>query len=553
MRIDELSVQNFVGIGAVTIAPKEPVVVVAGANGAGKTSLYQAIRLGLLGDVPRIDLMRDAPFLVKAGADRGLVQITFANGAWSGVRSVTLPDRKAIGADFPTGGLRWSLEPAAFAKLENKERMKVVLALSKAGMKREAIEDRLRAHGIDEAVIAELVPQLVLGFESCAEIAKTKAAENRGGWRATTGETYGSKKADGWKAPAAGALPDAPSSIEEAEDAEQKARELCAELVAKAEAAKTAQANRTRDAVLAQRVQPLRGLIDSLEVAAGAVEEHPYHNVTCPHCNGVFPLDDEFKAVTLPDAPKGAARVKPAQKAKAKAELAKAKADLAAADAAAARAADPTPLPTPPSDEEIGEAMHKRDTAIDLTRTLRSQRAAYDEALKARSQVADREQRAALLHSRVQAWEKAEVALSPGGIPSELMAAALGPLRAALREVCASPAVVEWPLPELTEDGSITGWGRPYALLSRSEQYRVDLLLTAALAVVSGTRILVADEADILEPAARGELQNWLLDMTEPQDESPAPLEAAWIFLTLKGIPAPAEGVSRFWIADGSA
>jgi hypothetical protein len=107
-------------------------------------------------------------------------------------------------------------------------------------------------------------------------------------------------------------------------------------------------------------------------------------------------------------------------------------------------------------------------------------------------------------------------------------------------------------LPDVADEGSISARGRPYALLSRSEQYRVDLLLAAALAVVSGTRILLADEADILEPKAREQLVDWLLDMTEPEDGEPPTLEAAWIFLTLKAPPGEIEGVARYWIADGT-
>jgi hypothetical protein len=97
----------------------------------------------------------------------------------------------------------------------------------------------------------------------------------------------------------------------------------------------------------------------------------------------------------------------------------------------------------------------------------------------------------------------------------------------------------------------MTGGGRPYPLLSESEQYRVDLLIAAALANLSGCKLLVADRADVLEPAARGELLGWLQDMTEAEDGGEAVLDQAWIFMTLKAQPT-LDGAASFWIANGA-
>ena len=549
MKIQNLNVSNFLGIGAVHLKPTAPVVIVAGPNAAGKTSLYQAIRLAFLGDIPRIDLMRDSSSLVRGGAERGIVQVQALNGAGEpGVVSVSLPDRKRSGEE-PIEALRWSLEPHAFSNLEPKDRIRTVLHLTKSRMQKEAIVERLLARGIAPNVIDELRPQLVLGFEACAEIAKQKAAESRGAWKAATGEVYGSKKAAFWKAPTAD-LPDQPMSMDDAIAKSDAAAQEYANLTARAATSARLAEARARDLAAAPKAKGLRDRIEILKIEAGTPEEPEVaaaHEIPCPHCGAMLWIAEDLTVhKEAPPKPK-VKKMTAAQRAKIKSELALAEKELVAAEGAAARLADPQPTPEPPLDETIEQARQARDDAADVLRSLRAQWDTWTAAKNAREQNIHKEALAQGAHLAVQAWEAAEEALSPGGIPLELMGAALAPLRTALRQVCASEAVSTWPLPEISDDGAIRAWGRPYALLSRSEQYRIDLVLAAALSVVSGTRILAADEADILEPHARGDLVNWLLDLTDN-----GALESAWIFLTLKGPPASIEGTEGYWIVDGS-
>ena len=51
---------------------------------------------------------------------------------------------------------------------------------------------------------------------------------------------------------------------------------------------------------------------------------------------------------------------------------------------------------------------------------------------------------------------------------------------------------------------------RPYHGLSKSERWRIDALLGAAVASLSGHRLLVLDESDMLQPGLRPSLLGWL-------------------------------------------
>ena len=63
---------------------------------------------------------------------------------------------------------------------------------------------------------------------------------------------------------------------------------------------------------------------------------------------------------------------------------------------------------------------------------------------------------------------------------------------------------------EVRSDMSITVGGRPYALLSESEQFRVDVAIQAALAMLTRPPLLLCDRADVLHPQDRPGLLNAL-------------------------------------------
>jgi len=102
-------------------------------------------------------------------------------------------------------------------------------------------------------------------------------------------------------------------------------------------------------------------------------------------------------------------------------------------------------------------------------------------------------------------------ALAPDGIPSQLIGEAISPVNDLL-EVA---SVLLFPGRDLalTEDLNIELFGSPYATLSKSAKFRVGVAFQYVLAKLAGARLLLIDEADLLDPSNRTALIDFLLEI----------------------------------------
>ena len=88
---------------------------------------------------------------------------------------------------------------------------------------------------------------------------------------------------------------------------------------------------------------------------------------------------------------------------------------------------------------------------------------------------------------------------------------------------------------------------RAYNLLSESEKWRCDAMLAAAVAQLSGVRMLVLDRFDVLDLPGRADLIAWLDILAADGD-----IDTALVFGTLKALPAQLpDTIAAHWIADG--
>lgn len=107
-------------------------------------------------------------------------------------------------------------------------------------------------------------------------------------------------------------------------------------------------------------------------------------------------------------------------------------------------------------------------------------------------------------------------ALAPEGIPSRLIAEALKPINDLL-QVAAAHLFPGRTL-VLNRDLEIELSGSPYVTLCKSEQFRVGVAFQYALAKLAGARLLMIDEADILDPQNRSHLISFLLEIQREFD-----------------------------------
>lgn len=149
-------------------------------------------------------------------------------------------------------------------------------------------------------------------------------------------------------------------------------------------------------------------------------------------------------------------------------------------------------------------------------------------------------------HESVLAWIAIADALSPDGIPGELLAEALDPINEHLR---VSAADAEWEPAQINSDMTITYGLRDYALVSESEKWRADAMIAEAVSHFAGIKLLVLDRFDVLDLKGREDLLYWLDGMAGNGE-----IDTALIFGTLKSLPAQLlPSIDGFWLGSGVA
>lgn len=134
-------------------------------------------------------------------------------------------------------------------------------------------------------------------------------------------------------------------------------------------------------------------------------------------------------------------------------------------------------------------------------------------------------------------------AMAPNGIPSQMIAEALEPINDLL--AVASSQLFSGRSLILTESLDIELSGSPFATLSKSARFRVGVAFQFVLAKLAGERLLMIDEADILDPLNRAALTNYLLDIREDFDR-------IIVFATSsRAYPSPYPDIQVWWLEDG--
>lgn len=210
-------------------------------------------------------------------------------------------------------------------------------------------------------------------------------------------------------------------------------------------------------------------------------------------------------------------------------------------------AADLSPITAPELLQATARHMADRAATYDaaggersMARTVVAFNALTEQAARQEKIVTE----AARHHADVLAWLEIADALSPDGIPGEMLAEALGPMNARLG---ASAVAAGWSITQITAGMDITGDGRPYALLSESEKWRADAMIAEAVSYLSGLRLLVLDRFDVLDLTGRADALEWLDALAEADE-----IDTALVFGTLKALPGGLpDSMQAHWIDGG--
>lgn len=526
MRITKLEITNFQGLRHAALDVSAPVLLVAGHNGAGKSSLLDAIAMAFNGQPRRVSLKKEMDKLVTEGAKKGEARVEWLDEAYEvQVCGVALPTGKGSPlTDSPF--LPYVLDASLFASLDAKERRRVLFDLSGASTSPNQIAERLIAKGHAAALVEKVKPLLRSGFPAAVEQAKAYASESRGAWKAITGENYGSEKAVDW-APELVTTVVTDDQVAEAREALQLLESDLSEAQQSLGASK--QARQAADG-RAQRIAKLRELVDleprrrnklttdeqnqdewsekvmAAELAsAGSVSHQP---LTCPHCQGAVDLQAGNLVVHQPPekiADAEAAKRLPEYRnylASAQRAVENSQRDLNECVAAAEQI---KALEAESADAPSAEAIANGEQAINELRqtrdTSRAKLVALQEALEAAAQREASITKAKAAHDEVVAWTGMADALSPTGIPAEILADAIGPMNDTLKRLS---GIAGWSPVQISADIDVTFGGRLYGLLSESERWRCDAVLALAIATISGLRMVLLDRFDVLDLPSRG-------------------------------------------------
>jgi energy-coupling factor transporter ATP-binding protein EcfA2 len=586
MKLTQIEVENFLGIHSISVKLGTPITLFAGPNGAGKSSIREAVRMAMTGEPGRVSLKKEFDQLVCDGSKAGGAQITVGAGE---AYAFNVPAGKfSITEGLPSGEtVDIALNGQRFASMPADARRTFLFGLTGCKVTADEVRKRLAARDCDATKIEAVLPMLRTGFPSAQDLAKDKARDAKGAWRGLTGETYGEKKAEIWKAEKPAALDAAGTTAEDLAALDTEMAGLNKEIGAlfatdraqtdgtqkrlklKAVADELPRRHKHLETVQADLVALEPQVVALRERARGTKREGLIHDMAHALCSMIdLPQDisteafmqavrvlDEYEAEhgamasageidqeaknSLPEYERGLEVLQTSAK--------NAKRDVTEAESAVAALAALEEVVD--FNEDYGTPIAQlqgRLTTLKASRdTMQATLRAIDDNSRQIAQADKLTTQAGQHHADVLAWGVVADALAPDGIPGEILAEALKPINATLQMAATDTG---WMKTEIGADMGITAAGRLYALLSESEQWRTDAMIAQAVAKLSGLKILMLDRVDVLDLAGRSSLLNWLDQLAEDGD-----IETALLFATLKGVPAQVPPtVTVYWIEAGA-
>jgi DNA repair exonuclease SbcCD ATPase subunit len=602
MKINAINITNVFGAASVRLEGLPPVMLLAGPNGSGKSSIGHAVGLALCGDLARVALKKDCALIIHDGAKSGTVSIELQGRQAATAHVTKTKATTPAAAELDSPAMRVCTGIERVGELTPNALRALVFGAMGVRFSAKKIAEMLLARGHAKEHVETVAPIIASGFDNAERFAKECAAEARGEWKGATGEVYGSEKALTWAAPspevdagaatkaaqATGALSAEMKALSESVGAARqrvenaraaanhyasqagrlgalvgtltsrtetlsKANKVLAETRTELQAARQAagQASRRGEGL----VHWLAELLGEISATAPAIDagdplgadiEQALESYTATH-GDIVPVWEADPAVATEGAREAVAQFEALeQRALQAVERAQAEVDEAT-QARSSLAALDQPAPVDTQDEAaLAEAQTKMaDLDARYAIALATSQELVSQVLQA-ERAAELTAAAAAAHGKVVAWQAIEADLSPAGIPAELTASGITRLQDRLEQSAADTA---WPSASISPDWVVCLGGRPYGLLSRSEQWRADAMLAEAIAHFSGIRAVVLDEMDLLNAGERMTVLAWLSACAEAGE-----LDTALVIATLGTLP-PSQALpahtAAAWVAAG--
>ena len=522
-----LFINNFRNISGAHTLPMDKITLLAGPNASGKTSVAMATAAALTGSTQPMGIKKSsAHMLVRDGAKRGATVIL------SGPSGSTRMDWPEAKSEIQGTPLKASPVAAGLVRLsaiaKEADRATMMGPYIRAEPSEKDLQDALEALNLSGYLQALWREINVRGWDGVLSTTKTKNTGMKGQWKqATGGETYGSDKAAKW--------------VPEGWEDDLHNHENEALLVRECASAKThherAIGNKAVDADLLLRLrteastprEDIASLEEKIKEAERAYEEaRKARNILpstqssgfyeCPHpaCKG--PIDIECNLRGNGERKHLLSVVEELSKEETK----KRRLDIAGADGrlsnkwgALVRARE-VRMQAVAKNGEI-EGAQKQLKRMDETKTGSAEMvdAARDKLDRAKARLAcwRQWQEASRLTAKISENQSIIDILAPQGLRSRVLNAALAQTNDDLVRLC---NVAGWGSVRIGEGLTLSFNDRPYALLSVSEQFRVDVTIQVYLAMKDKSEMLVLDGTDVLDKEGRGGMLRLLVHAKIP-------------------------------------
>lgn len=577
MHIQRIEVSNILGLARADITINNPLLMIAGDNEAGKSSISDAISMAILGQSRRVKLKKEFNLLLHGDAKKGRVTVVVNDEAFGSyilpAGDHTPPDPFA-GAEY----LQYVLDAALFARITPDERKAMLFKLTKCKVNPNEVEKQLIAAGANPEYAEEVKPMLLNGFVAAAKSAAEQATMSKGAYRQVTGENWGSIQSEGW----AVEIPELGDGVEEPTEADlkvalqeqadaavqiEKGNQFLGSLNARIKTAdgwhqrKEQLENSAKDidsarAKLVNTEEMLGEWAPKLkELTAAVLSYNGESSCECPSCHVKLKVVGQgvelFKGKTadLKKLAEAQVALKKASDAVGLLESTKTndKARIDKALSAVTQLADH--IKNQPESATQAD-INRCEAALQVQREIRTKAEAKAVMLRERMDLiegaAQREADAKKYHESVVSWLLIAEQLKPDGIPAKILQNAITPLNDSISILA---GIAGWKKVQLTEDMMVSVEGRPYGLISESAKWRADTLIALAIAQMSELRMIVLDRFDVLDQKGRGQLIGMLLKLGELKA-----MDTMIICGTLKALPErKVPGMSSIWIKNAIA
>ena len=571
MKIHNIQIRDFQAVKHVDIGVDRPVLLIAGPNEQGKSSILDAVRLALLDDTERVSTKKDRAALVRTGASKGAaVAVLGSSGDAPWVAKINIPGKLSHDS-LPelTEAHVSSLCPNYFASLKPDARRAFLFPILGIKFDAESVTKRIVARGGDAEKLAVIAKDIgKKSWEDLQADAKQYASKARGAWEQITGEAYGSQKAEGW-------LPDVPAKpdgtvngmelsikgvdIDIAElnqkigalNAQTAHTEARARKIAELEA-RVALVDRRTAAYDTARIDRA-AMEGTVEGAKQIIAGQPLGTeCACPSCGAVLllegaalrekPAESQHSADDIAEA-RRALPVVEKSLAMLKTAEANAKRDLDDALAAVSMLAE---LKADPPEQVDGHVLSELRTILadanNRRRQYETKKAEIEAVFLAIAGAEAKRDEAANRHKHVVEWLAIADLIGPSGVPGELLSEGLEPFNQKLNQLA---LLAGWDAPVIRDDMAIEVKGMPYGLGSVSARYRTDVLLSIAIAIFSGTKFVAFDGIEVLVGIRRSQLLKLMHELAGTV------LDTAILVATLKEPPTLPTTYRVVWVQAG--